>query len=181
VLVGDHEFDTAEAPVEIPTAKEDPEAFREVAERLEGFRKSLREGKEAEITLSPRDINLIVANDPEAKNLRGRIAVRGDGDRIHADFSVPLSRIPGFSGRWLNGTASLRAGLANGVLFITLDDALVNGKRPPAELLNALRTENLARKAYEDEEVARILRNLKDVRIEDGVLKAVSGGSSLSV
>ena len=73
-----------------------------------------------------------------------------------------------FKGRYLNGEADLKASLKDGVLIVTLDSIEVNGKKPPDEIMNEMRKQNLAKDAYKDAKNAEMIRKLESLEVKDG-------------
>jgi hypothetical protein len=69
---------------------------------------------------------------------------------------------------------------------VTLESIEVNGKDLPAELMNGLRNQNLAKDAYKDERTAEEIRKYQSIEIKDGKLivkardqtKSPEGGKS---
>src|SRR4029079_2812956 len=119
------------------------------------------------------DLNVLIQDNPD---FRGHVYVTIPGDKLQGEVSIPLDRlrIPGLSGRYVNGKADLSASMDDRRLTVTLDSLTVNGKPLPQELMNGLRQQNLAENLYKKPENKAALRNLESVHVADGkiVLKA---------
>lgn len=161
---------TSEEPVSISVYKPSQKEYESVRARVDAFRKALDEDREAELVLTAADINTLISLDPELKELAGKVYVYIEGGQIRADASIPLNQIPGFSGRYLNGTVGLKISLENGVLIIHAENVIVDGEPLPEKFMEELRKVNLAKDAYEDVETAELIKKFKSIRIEGGKL-----------
>ncbi|NEQ22203.1 MAG: hypothetical protein F6K28_24025, partial [Microcoleus sp. SIO2G3] len=74
------------------------------------------EAQPAELALSADDLNTLVANNP---TLAGKAYFKIEDNQVMVQSAVPLDTVPGFSGRYLNGTFSLNIALENGLLAIS--------------------------------------------------------------
>src|SRR5262249_29118335 len=158
----------ATAPQQLPTVEMPAEQRQVLRERIAAFRKAVSEGAPTEpLVLTSDDLNALIEENPE---LRGKIYVTIEGDKVKGQVSIPLENIdlPLFRGRYLNGEAELKASLRDGVLIVTLESFEVNDKRPPEQLLTSLRQQNLAKDVYKDPKNAEMIRKLESLEIKDG-------------
>jgi hypothetical protein len=159
---------TSTTPRELPKVEMTPEQRQTVKDRLEAFRKAVEAGSPTEpLVLTGDDLNALIDDDADIK---GKIYVKIVGDQVKGEVSIPLERI-GLSmvkGRYLNGEADLKASLSDGVLIVTLDSIEVNGQKPPENVMQGIRKENLAKDAYKDEKNASLMRKLESLEIKDG-------------
>ncbi len=127
---------TATAPRELPKVEMPAEQRRTLKERVEAFRKAIKEGKPTEpLVLNSDEINALI---DEEEKFKGKVYVSIDQDKVRGQVSIPLNDIPSLGltrGRYLNGEAEFKVSLEDGVLIVTLDSFEVNGKKPPPELL----------------------------------------------
>jgi hypothetical protein len=165
---------TATAPRELPKVEMPAEQRATVMERFETFRKAVDAGTPTEpLVLTGDDINALIEETPQ---LKGKIYVTIEGERLKGQLSIPLDALGQafglgmLRGRYLNGEAELKASLQDGVLIVTLASFEVNGKRPPEELLSRLRQQNMAQDAYKDPKNAEQIRKLESLEIKDGKL-----------
>src|SRR5262249_14644690 len=146
---------TATAPQELPRVEMPAEERRTLRERVDAFKAAIEDGRSTEpLVLSSEDLNALIEENPD---LKGRVYVAIDQDKLKGQLSIPLdtfstSALP--RGRYLNGEGEFKVALQEGVLIVTLDSLLVNGKSLPPELMNGLRNQNLAREAYKEEKTA---------------------------
>jgi hypothetical protein len=150
--------------VELPKIENPKEAAEAVQLRLDEFKASLENSESPEpLVLTSDDINAMIHAEEQ---LNGKLYVTIADGKVSAQASFPADIVPGAKGRYFNGRVSLNASLDNGVLIVTLDEAEVNGESLPAEFLNSLRNENLAKDAYKDPKSAEFLRKFEHLTIE---------------
>ncbi len=161
---------TSPTPMVLPRLEIPEEDRQSVRQRVDEFRKAFDEGTAVEpLVLTSDDLNALIE---ESEDVRGKVVAKIVGDKLKAQVSIPLDRlglgIGMLKGRYLNGEAELKASLSNGVLVVTLDSVEVNGKRPPDQLLQDLRNQNLARDVYKNPKNAEMIRRFESLEIKDG-------------
>lgn len=160
---------TATSPIELPRVEMPAGQLTSLKERRDAFRNDVEASRPTPpLVLNADEINALLQDDPRWK---GRLYVAIDGDHLKGKVSIPLSELPllGLTkGRYLNGEAELKASLEEGVLIVTLESIEVNGKKLPAELMNQLRNQNLAKDFYKDERTAGEIRKYQSLAIKDG-------------
>ncbi len=159
---------TSTQPRELPKVEISDEARKAVKVRFDEFRAAVRSGTPTEpLVLSSDDLNALIEQDPD---LKGKIFVKIEDDIVKGQISIPLESIglPLFKGRYLNGEADIKASLISGVLIVTLDSIEVNGKRPPEQMLQELRRQNLVQDITKDADNAEMIRKLDSIQIKDG-------------
>ena len=87
---------------------------------------------------------------------------------LFRSVSLPLSWL-GWLGkaRYLNGDATFKVSLENGVLIVTAEEVRVKGAPIPESVMGPLRRENLAKNAYQDPKNAEAIRKVESIRVED--------------
>ena len=79
-----------------------------------------------------------------------------NGNEVKGLVSIPLSGLGWLGkGRYLNGDATFKVSLENGVLMVTAEQIQVKGVPIPESVMSQLRSENLAQDAYKDPETCR--------------------------
>jgi len=121
----------------------------------------------AEVVLTAADVNAWLQAE-SADNLKGAVVLDIREDRLSAQFSIPLREIPGFKGRYLNGSATLRAEVTNGVLEVYAADASFKGEPVPEWFMRDLRQKNLADRVYENPNVRDTLKHIDALEITGG-------------
>ena len=163
---GQVETYTSTEPVAIPVVEYTEDQIAAAKKRIDDFKAALDKGEDQEpLVLTADDINAMISSE---KEFAGRLFVKIDEGEITGEASFPTDAIPLVGkGRFFNGSVSLKASLENGVLIVTLDDATVNGKPVPDEVMTAMRSENLAKDAYKDPDSAEFLRKFESLVIDD--------------
>lgn len=161
---------TDTAPVAIESVRL-PAAEREALQaRVATFQEALESQTVArELSLSDTDLNALLA---EQKDLKDRVLVRLEGDRVKGRISLPLQDVGPFKlqGRYLNGEAIFRVALADGSLAVTLEDVNVKGNPLPAVVMNELKKKNLAADILRNPEAAETIAKFASVQVQDGRL-----------
>ncbi len=163
---------TADAPADLPVVELPEEELAEIEQRVKSFKETVEAGETPdELILTAKEINALIGKDDD---MRGRVYVRIEDGLLSGDISLPTDAIPGGKGRFFNASATFDVSLENGVLIVTLADAEVKGEPLPAQFVDAMKQENLAKDAYKDPEVAETLRGFDSISVEGDkiVLKA---------
>jgi len=159
---------TDDAPTPLPPVEMAEADRASVRERFQAFRSAIDTDTPTEpLVLTADEINALIEENEEMK---GRVHVDLEGDKIRGQVSIPLDAVPGFKGRYLNGVGVLKVGLFNGVLVVTADSLEVKGKPVPEEFMTSLRQRNLAESATRDPDNAEQIRKLESVEVKDGKL-----------
>lgn len=161
---------TSDSPAPIATVNATQDDYQQLANRVAAFTQEAKENRPAELILSENDINTLIALDPSWQELKGRVFVKMAGDTIQADASIPLDLVPGFKGRYLNGTIGVKASLQGGVLLVTPETVVVNGRALPEEIMAQLRNMNLAQNMYKDKEKIEKIQQFEALEVKDGKL-----------
>jgi len=142
--------------------------------RLQSFQAALEtNGLPQPLTLSAMDLNGLISRNP---GFRDKVYLGIESNQFRAQVSIPLEdlRVPLFrsllKGRYINGTADLKALLQNGGLMVSLQSVDVNGKSLPAEMLAGLRNQNLADGFTNDPGFMSVVGNLSGIEVTNGVV-----------
>lgn len=155
---------TSQTPADLPVVEYSEEEVEAIQDRVETFQQRVDAGKTPEeLVLTADEINALISSE---EDLQGKVHVTIEDGTISGDVSIPTDFLPGGKGRYFNASATFNASLENGVLIVTLADAEVAGQKVPAEFIEGLSKENLAKEVYQDPEVARTLRRFESLRIE---------------
>ena len=160
---------TATAPRELPKVEMPAEQRQTLKDRVEAFRKAVKEGTPTEpLVLTSDDLNALIEEEPELKGQDLR-QDRGRQDQGTGQHSTREARPVGMvRGRYLNGEADVKASLSDGVLIVTLDSIEVNGKKPPEQVMTESGKQNLAKDVYKDPKNAEMIRKLESLEVKDG-------------
>ena len=167
---------TSKTPASIPSYSATQDEYDGLLARLGQFRKTAEAGQAATLELSANDINTLIALDPNWKEAKGKLFVEIEKDQLTAQASVPLTEVPGFRDRYLNGRVTLKITANNGVVFIRPEAIDVNGQPVPAEFLKSLQERNLAEQLNQDPNLAATRQRIQDLKIEGGKIVVKTAG-----
>ncbi len=164
---------TVTEPLKLPEVQASQEEYIQVRDRVLSFLKAVDTGQGPnELTLSARDLNVLVAEDPEWSKAKGVIYFEFKGNQAGGKLSMPMDGF-GFSGRYFTGEALFNIGMFNGVPMVAFDSLVVNGNPVPAEIMKELKTSNLLEKALSDPKYSGKLDRIKALGVKDGVVTIV--------
>ena len=169
---------TETKPMALPKVQMSAADYAELDKRIAAFRDGLNAQKAGPaLVLTGEDINALIANDPNWKELNGKVHVTIEGDRINGQVSIPLrefaGHVPGLSrlkSRYLNGSAAWKVALANGRLVVTLQSLEAKGQRPPANVMAQFQGVNLAQNAQNNPKAAALIAKLASIEVRDGTI-----------
>ena len=150
------------------------EAQRVVA-RMDAFKKAVEESTPTEpLVLTGDEVNMLIHHHPQWKPLAGKVYVTIEEDKIQGQVSVSLEEFGEFiKGRFLNGSAIFNVGLTAGRLFVFVESVEVKENPLPDELMQKLRSKNLAEDADPDPELTALIEKLESITVENGKLHIV--------
>lgn len=164
---------TSTQPAALPKVAVSEDAFTVLQKRVADFSAAVKNPTNAvAITLTSDEINALIARDPSFSGFNNKLHVAIEGNQIKSTVSWPLDElgVEKLKGRYANGSASLKAVLANGELIVNLDSLTVNGKTLPASFMQGMRGENLAKEMNKDPKQAEFIRKFESIEIKDGKL-----------
>jgi hypothetical protein len=172
LITGVVESYTATTPLELPKVEMPAEQREALKNRVDLFRKAVDAGTPAEpLVLTSDDLNALIDENPD---LKGKVYVRVEGDKVKGSVSIPLDALAesplmtALKGRYLNGEADLGVSLQNGVLIVILDSIEVNNQKAPESAMTELRKQNLAKELYKDPKMAETIGKFESLTIKDG-------------
>ena len=85
-----------------------PTERESVKKRVEEFRKAVKQGKAVEpLVLTGDDLNVLIDEEPELAQLKGKVYLRIEGDELKGQISLPLEEVqPGARVRHAQGPIS---------------------------------------------------------------------------
>lgn len=167
---------TSTTPQAIESVTYTPEERDALEARLKRFQEALDQVKAGEeLVLSAKDLNILIAEKPNVNELKGRLFVMIEDDRIKGKVSIPLRDIGWFKlrGRYLNGLAAFRVALEGGKLDVRLEEVEVNGKplqnsRLLGPMVTEMKKKNLAEDYQRDARQSDNIRKFDTIQIKDG-------------
>ena len=160
------------------------EQYQAVLAKLAPFGQAMKEGQAATLEITPDDLNVLIARNPQFESFRGRLFLTADGDQILADVDTPLTDSD-TNRAYFNARATLGASYtANGfVIFIhrlvprespqakTLFTQFVNNENilgAFSQQMSASLNDGFHAQADEDPATADFLRSLRTIIVQDG-------------
>jgi hypothetical protein len=122
-----------QAPASVPGFTASDAQIQSVHERCEDFEQKARAAQPAELELTADDVNTLIATN---QDLRGKMFVSIDGDRLRCQASVPLGQLIGRSSYYFNGDIVGELKNAESLENLQLSGISVNGQAVPPDLLN---------------------------------------------
>ena len=162
---------TVSAPAELPRSSVPEEQFRQLEARVGAFRQVINGDSvsPAELSLSGSDVNALIENDPDLKEVKGLAWVDIRDDRIRAKVNLPLDSA-GFPGRFVVGEGEVSIMLERGILDIRLQQLALNGSAVPEEIMTEVRKENLAAGLYKKESNLDFLKKIDRIEVKNSLV-----------
>jgi hypothetical protein len=156
-------------PLKMPKVEMTDAEFQILQQRMKAFAAALEQGMPLEpLSLNERDLNALIGLSPNTKELADKVHVSLNGNEVKGMVSIPLSGLGWLGkGRYLNGDATFKVSLENGVLIVTAQEIRVKGVPIPESFMGPLRRENLAKEAYKDPQNAETIRKFESIQVED--------------
>jgi hypothetical protein len=169
---------TDNAPATMQKVDYTSEQMDALRTRLGAFTNAMEKGgAPAELVLSADDLNAFIT---ASKDLNGKAFIQFDDDKVKGSISLPLPDMGPLKlkGRYLNGNATFKVILENGILDVTLDAVEVKGKALPDVLMKELKKENLAKEMVKDPDATATIEKLETIQIKGGKLVLRSSGKT---
>ncbi|HEX5054145.1 MAG TPA: hypothetical protein VFZ65_20370 [Planctomycetota bacterium] len=168
---------TETTPMPLPESTMSDAEYTLLQQRIDEFSKAQDANTPATLVLDSDDLNALIARDPMWQQLRGKMHVTLQGDQVHADVALPLDEfienVPGLSrlkGRFLNGSATLKVLLVDDILVVSLRSVQVKGESLPPEVMNSLRSRNLADRNTTGRQLDDWKKKIESIDVADGKL-----------
>jgi len=160
---------TAEAPEEIQVLTPTQEQYELVHNRWQNV-----DAKGAEF--SPQDLNILIAGHPDWSALKGKVQVEKIEDGlVTVKVSVPLSQIPGFRSRYLNGHLVTSLSVQDGQVAVVPQKILVNGKELPNEILQSFKeakfSSDLNASIQQDPNLSQWFNSVQQLTVENNKIR----------
>lgn|GEM_PF-1037839 len=168
---------TEYVPIAAPQAS--PGQVAAALEKFDFYSAGMAEGgSPVTLTLTGKELNLILWNHPDFTPVAGKVNVAIEGDVLSGEVSVNFDEIPipggffakAFQGKFFNGEVSVKGGMEAGFPVLYLEALTVNGKEIPEAFLAGAKSQNLLEEAAKSPEALAFFERIEDLRIEDGQL-----------
>ncbi len=163
---------TQPAALELPEDRGTEAELLTIRERVELFRKTALAGKDpAELSLSAKDLNILIANDAYLADVRETVFFEkiDDDGLIHAQISRPMAKVlPWKPRRYLNGKMTLKIEAAPGQVFLRVVDIEVPNGNFDAKILAAWQTQDELDPYKNDEDFEDVIKTIQSATHGEG-------------
>jgi hypothetical protein len=121
------------APSPIPRSETSDAKIEATLERWRNFETTVRAGQPAEIELTADEINDLIASDPD---VRHKMFVSIEGNRLRAQISLPLGEMAGRSGYYFNCEITIQSDGTESLVTPRLSSITINNQRLPPDVLD---------------------------------------------
>lgn len=162
---------TQTEPAELPEVDPREVDYANLQQRFDAFVRSLKAGEAPEpLTLTDTEVNALLQYNPDWQPFGDSIFVTFSEGTVNGQVSWP---IPFFEGRYFNGEAAFDVYVRNGVLFVTVQSATFKGEPVPEQMVQQMRTENLAKELQNNPEFSKAVGNLESIEVGDGSITLI--------
>jgi hypothetical protein len=170
---------TSAAPVKIPVVQVSEEQYQSARGRMEAIRKAFKgeadpSNPEGKFEVSAEDLCAMISRDPELSKVRDKFGLAIENNLLKIQTSVPLDGVPGFKGRFLNGTITASLSVEKGQVQVAPQVIEVNGKPAPATFVEPLKqsfTEGFQQAIRDNPELNSVMERIESLKIENNRVK----------
>jgi hypothetical protein len=167
---------TETEPAELPKVEMSDVDYPALQQRLDTFVASLKAGESPDpLTLTDTEINALLQHNPNWQPFGDYVYVTFTEGTVQGQVSWP---IPFFEGRYFNGEAAFDVYVRNGALFVTVQSATFKGEPVPEEMVQQMKSENLAKELQNNPEFSKAVGNLGSIEVGDGNITLVPQGAA---
>jgi hypothetical protein len=161
---------TSAEPAAVPVHAASQTQAQEVGRRYRAFVDLVQQGRAGNIRLTAQDMNTLIAVDPALEGVKGKVYFCIQDNLMRIQTSVPMGDTPFVKGRYLNANIALKLFIESGQVTIEPTAVEANGKKMPPQFLKALQGLRWSETLRKEPEIARILDQIKTLKIEDNAL-----------
>ncbi len=166
---------TDDYAAELPEEKGTPAELSAAKAKVEGFIEAVEPNAPplAELALSARELNILIANHSYLGDLRGALFVEEitPAGLLRTKVSRPIPQIVFWKPRrYLNGEIDYRPEAREGNFFLRVAEVRAPGKEIAPGILEYMRTEDLLTPYKEDERFEAVMKKINSVRVEGGAV-----------
>jgi hypothetical protein len=160
---------TAAVSVPVPIDEGTPERYAEITQRVEEVRQALLSNQVTKAEFTAEELNICVAQNPALKDIKGKVYFKFENGLAQTQASIPLTGIPGFSGRHLNGLVQTSISVNDGKIKLIPQTVQVSGQNIPDGIMNQLKKsfqDGFDKKLDEDPNTRAFLDRIRTLKIE---------------
>jgi hypothetical protein len=156
-----------------------------LSEKVEVFRQRLAEHENAEMSLTPEEVNLAIALWEPFRELRGTFQVlKAEEGKLHIGISFPLNGKPrlardGEEGwmvsdpRYLQATMIAEPVMSQREVVLRLHDLVVPGAEVPRQFIEQMSPYRITERYQADPDIGPLMAKLSRVEVRDGALSLI--------
>lgn len=160
---------TAAVSVPVPVDEGTPERYAEIHQRMEEVRLAILSNQVVKAEFTAEELNICIAQNPELKDIKGKVYFKFEKGLAHTQASIPLNGIPGFSGRYLNGLVQTSISIEDGKLNLVPQVIQVSGQNIPPDIMAQLKKsfqDGFDAKMDENPKTRAVLERIRSLKIE---------------
>ena len=167
---------TSTAPAKLDLSEFSPEEEKLAEQKFKNLKDAINKNESKTFEFTASDINILIRKN---ETLKDHALIDIKDNYIYADVSIPLNMIPGFKGRYLNGSVTLSLKDSKDKVILKLIDLKTDKKTPPSSFLKGLTKNNLLDSAYKNKEQSKVLNKIKSAIIKDDKIIITLKGSAI--
>ena len=161
---------TEDKPVEIHHEPITKTQQTKLATKYNSVKDVVKNHKKAELQFTSEELSQMLAFSPETKKYASQSKFWLEGDKIKADLSVSLDRIPHLKGRYLNGLFTFSVQVKDGKIHYHVDECLVKGQPVNPMYLKLLNSQNVENILMQHSRTSNWNEFIESVEVKDGKL-----------
>lgn len=163
---------TQPVALELPEDRGTEAELQAIRERVEHFHKTALDGTEiAELSLSAKDLNILIANDAYLADIRDTVFFEkiDDDGLIHTQISRPMAKVlPWKARRYLNGKMTLKIEAAPGRVFLRVVDITIPNGDFDQKILTVWQTQDELKPYKNDEAFEDVIKTIQSATSGNG-------------
>lgn len=160
---------TVATPKEIRVSPLEPKEFAHLETRWEQFEEALAGKGAVQLVLSEREINGFIAEEPSLEFLRGRLQVAIQNSQLGGDICIPIKGLSfpfrKLNDRYVCGSAEFSLSFQDETFEVFLKAFELRGKDLPRQVVEHLKSINLADEFLSDAEKNDHFKYLESIRV----------------
>ena len=161
---------TEDKPVEIQHEPITKKQQTQLATKYNTVKDVVKNHKKTELQFTSEEFSQMLAYSPETKRYANQSRFWLEGDKIKADLSISLDRIPQMRGRYLNGLFTFSVEVQDGNIRYHVDECLVKGQPVNPMYLKLLNSQNVENILMQHSRTSNWNEFIESVEVKDGKL-----------
>lgn len=147
--------------------------LEQARQKVQALRQASKINAVVTVALGEAEVNALVQNAAHETGWAGEMLVEIE-DTLAVTYSVPLKNIPGFSGRYLNGTATFHLTGKNGELDVEWRKGTLNQRDIPGFLRKRFSGKRLAKRIIRVPRLDDVADHIARLEVADGQLRIIT-------